>query len=391
MPNDYDDLYNISWCPKFNSLIVLKYYFIISWNNILFLSKICYYVYVRIWGVSMDSRETKFKDSDLNNGMSRSNRNSKLYRQVYGKYQNLDNLPLEDNTDEIDIDSLKELLIRSENKTRNTHEDINIDILEPKKRSIDNERVHDINKLLEKARYENKKIREPDSNNKIISNSRSILETLGTGDYEGNYLKKEPEEVKEKIEASKPVNLEMTRELKNLTRNIAENTLAEQTEKDSDLSLDLLSDLKPTENTIVTEPIKDTDTKENDEEVKKEIKEEKKEENSFKKVKLESVGKKEPKIKKINTDDEPFFPMNTSDTTDIDIIKEPVQIKKDVKNVDNDFFTSSYEFSRKDFVDYDDDENSKSNNILKIILLVLAIFVFSGVIAYFILNYGINK
>ena len=83
--------------------------------------------------------------------------------------------------------------------------------------------------------------------------------------------------------------------------------------------------------------------------------------------------------------------MNTSDTTDIDIIKEPVQIKKDVKNVDNDFFTSSYEFSRKDFVDYDDDENSKSNNILKIILLVLAIFVFSGVIAYFVLNYGINK
>ncbi len=331
----------------------------------------------------MDSRETKLKSNNPNNEMSRSSRNSKLYRQVYGKYQDLDNLPLEDNTDEIDIDSLKKLLVRSENKTRSHHDDLNIDILDSKKRNIDNERVHDINKLLEKARYENKKIREPIVNNNIINNSKNILETLGTGVYEGNYLKNDNIE---KVEIEKPVNLEMTREMKNLTRNIVESSVASESVTDNDLSLDLLSDLKPTDNTIVTKPIKDDNS---DTEVTKEPL--KKEDKGFKKVKLEAVGNKEPKIKKINDNDEkPFFPMDTSDTTDIDIIKEPVQVTKEVKNVDNDFFTSSYEFSRKDFTDYDD-ENSKSGNILKIILLILAIFVFAGVIAYFVLNYGINK
>ena len=66
-------------------------------------------------------------------------------------------------------------------------------------------------------------------------------------------------------------------------------------------------------------------------------------------------------------------------------------IKKD-KTVDTDFFTSSYQFSKKDFSDDEDDffEEPKSHNFLKIILLILAIIVFAGVIFYFIKNYGIG-
>lgn len=54
---------------------------------------------------------------------------------------------------------------------------------------------------------------------------------------------------------------------------------------------------------------------------------------------------------------------------------------------ENDFFTSSYEFSDSDFFD---DVEPKKNGILKIILLFLAVVVFAGVIAYFVINYGIG-
>lgn len=329
-------------------------------------------------------------ENNVNSGMSRSSRNSKLYRQVYGKYQDLDNLPLEDNTDEIDIDSLKQLLEKDNNKTR-IHRD-EFDFIDTRKRENTNEKVRDINKLLEKARYENKKTREPEDSN-IINNSRSILETLGTGDYEGNYLKKDVFDTEEKTIVEPKANLEMTREMKNLTRNIAISSLSDQVDSNSDLSLDLLSDLKPTNNTIVTEPIKEKVVKneavvESEGKKKEEVKKE--DTKSFKKVKLESNGEKVPKIKKVISDSQPFFPMNTSDTTDIDIIKPVSQYTKEGKKIDKDFFTSSYEFSRKDFV-FDDEGGSGAGNVLKIILLIMAICAFAGVIVYFVLNYGIKK
>lgn len=316
----------------------------------------------------MDDREMKVHDSNTNRAMSRSDRNSKLYRKVTGKYQDLDNLPLEDNTDEIDIDSLKQLLTRSEMPTRMHRDNLDLDILETRKRNIDNEKVHDINKLLEKARYENKKIREPENSN-IINNSKSILETLGNV-YEDNFIK--GEDKKDKVESTdekKVSKMEMTREMKNLTKSIAENSLISQVMPDNNLSLEMFSDLKPSENTIVTEPIKD------------EVKEEKK---------FNTVDLKTQEFK-LKNDGVPFFPMGSSETSDIDIIKEPVNATKDIKKIDNDFFTSSYEFSKKDFTDDDDDDDSGIGNVVKVILLIISIIVFAGVIAYFVLNYGINK
>ena len=327
----------------------------------------------------MSNGEVIKKDSNTNNAMSRSNRNSKLYRQVYdGDGQDLENLPLSNNTDEIDIDSLKRLLARSDKPVRSHREELNLDILESKKRNVDNEKVYDINKLLEKARYENKKMREPEKN-VVINNSKSILETLGTGDYEGDYLReKERKEENNVLEKSSSVKLEMTREMKNLARNIAENPLTTQVMPDNDLSLDLLSDLKPSGNTIVAEPMKE----------KKEAVESK---DGNKEVEEKKV-KELPKFD-LPTGEAPFFPMNVDDTSDIDIIKLPSSddATKSLKKVDNDFFTSSYEFSRKDFTDYDEDEDSNGGNVLKIVLLVLAIVIFAGVIAYFVLNYGINR
>ena len=58
--------------------------------------------------------------------------------------------------------------------------------------------------------------------------------------------------------------------------------------------------------------------------------------------------------------------------------------------MDTDFFTRSYQFSKNDFADDDFYDDDNSHNILKILVLILAILVFIGVICYFVLNFGMG-
>ena len=285
----------------------------------------------------MESRVGKYS-SDV---PSRSARNARLYKEVYGKYSDLDHLPLEDNTDEIDMDKLQEILYGSKAKEQRIEEENQLNVIEQRKRNIDEQRVYDINKILEKAKYENHKLRDNVPTSKIDT---SILSTLESRDVsEDEVLELSDSYANKKTEDDD--NLSMTRELKfkelSLDVNQQSNPLMEHVMPDSDLSLDLLQDLKPTENTIITSPIRDT-----------------------------SVSKDIPKLDKIEE-----INFHSGDTRDIDIIK---------KGKDDDFFTSSYEFSDSDFLD----GPVKSNGVFKIVLLILAIIVFAGVIAYFVINYG---
>lgn len=288
----------------------------------------------------IDNNETKFP--------SRSSRNVKLYKEVYGKYENLDNLPLEDNTDEIDMERLRELIYKSENIDEHRSIRENLDIIDIKKRNINKDRIYDINEMLEKAKYENNKLKTPVSNIK----HNNLLSTLQLEPIETEKITyKECSDISnivpngdEKVED----NIYMTREFKfkELNQKISElnsNPLLDNVMDDNSLSLDLFEDLKPTGNTIVTKPI------------------------------VES---------KYDGD------MHSSDTSDIDIIKQVNETKEE------EFFTNSYSFSDKDFnlKDTDDffEEEKPFGNVLKIILLLIAIMVFSFVIVYFVLNYGIG-
>lgn len=281
---------------------------------------------------------------------SRSSRNSKLYREIYGKYEDLDNLPLEDNTDEIDIEKLRELVYNSENTIEHRKIRENLDILDVRKRNIDKEKMYDINKILEKAKYENNKLKEPINHKKYNNNILSTLElnTISNIVEEENIIKNLEIEKIEEIEEN---NIYMTREFKfkELNDKITElnsNPSINNVMSDSELSLDLFEDLKPTGNTIVTKPIIE------------------------------------------NTNNDFKSDIHSNDTRDIDIIKPMENIKEEQ------FFTNSYEFSKKDFnIEEQDDffENEKNGaNIIKIIFLLLAIAVFLFVIIYFILNYGIG-
>lgn len=291
--------------------------------------------------ISMETRVDKYSSNEMS---SRSARNARLYREVYGKYDNLENLPLEDNTDEIDMNRLKEL-IDTNNKKKEIEKRNNINnVIEQRKRNIDEQRVYDINKILEKAKYENNKLKETTPVSKIDT---SILSTLESRKISIDELTNDS---KKDIKSAKEDELSMTRELKfkGLSEKIeATNPLMEHVMPNNDLSLDLFDNLKPTENTIITEPIKN------------------------------QVNIKEIKKETINNEE---IDLHSGDTSDIDIIKNENNVGKE-----NDFFTSSYEFSDSDFLD-----EPKRSSALKIILLFLTIIIFAGVIAYFVLNYGLG-
>ena len=255
---------------------------------------------------------------------------------------------------------LKELVLSEKTPKDNIVKE-NLNIIEQRKRNIDEQKVYDINKILEKAKYENDKLKEttqpaPRINKQILNTLQSTelsLEELkkASKNYqnrenvvEGEHLEKQEEQASQSSSLIKENELSMTRELK--YQNLAQEENHEDLE--SDLSLDLFSDLKPTGNTIITKPIHEDE--------------------------IESMPIAKSQIQ------------SKEDNSDIDIIKPSVATTND------DFFTSSYEFSKKDFMQVDDDfsELNQKGGILKIILLFLMIFVVGGVITYFVITYGIG-
>lgn len=307
-----------------------------------------------------------------NKNQTRSNRNARLYKQVSGDYEGLDNLPLEDNTNEIDMAKLKELVLNNNtDKDKEVlREDLNI--LEQRKRRIDEQKLYDINKILEKAKYENNKLKQTTSNTKKAkTNLLTTLKSTELSLEEINEAKAKYQEMlrrdeqkinKEDKNSSSADKLFVTNEEKlSITREVKYKNLSDSIEKNDDveekcntnsLSFDLFEDLKPTGNTITTKPITNDFM------------------NKFDTSKIESD-------------------IHSGDTSDIDIIKDVPYAKEK----ESDFFTNVYEFKEEDFADADDEDffdTPKRGGLLKIILLILAIIVFVGVIIYFVGTYGIG-
>ena len=302
--------------------------------------------------------EYKKLENNYNPSISRTAKNAKLYNEVYGKYENKDKLPIEDNVLEIDMERLKELV----SSTNDTHEHQiireNLNILDTRKRKIDEQKIYDINKILEKAKNDNSKLKETTVRKSIVN--KNILSTLESREISLAEIKEasikydREQEIKElqMKELEKNKDLTLTRELKfkELSEEVEQfnsNPLTTNVMPDNDLSLDLFEELKPTGNTIVTKPIKEE---------------------------MESNNKTN---------------FHSDDTSDIDIIKPAVGGNSNV----DEFFTNSYEFSKKDFAELTEEDlidTKKENNVLKIILLIIAIIVFAGAIVYFVKTFGLG-
>ena len=161
----------------------------------------------------MESRMDKYY-TEKSQEYSRSKKNQKLYRQVYGNYDELDYLPVPDNSSEIDVEKLKEIVGIREEYHRNKKEEPTEEIKEEK------HKIYDINELIEMARNSKPK------------------ENIKKNDIKGhNYLK----------------TLESKELLKEDIQNAKNKEIKEDKNKGNTLSLEILSDLKG--DTVVVEPM----------------------------------------------------------------------------------------------------------------------------------------
>ena len=190
----------------------------------------------------------KYYKQDLSE-FQRVKKNNDLYKSFYGNDDDFSDLPVSDNYVELDINDIKKgITSREEYKKAKELGNITntkVKRVEEDKQEIRQDKVYDINKMLEKARMNNKYIKE---DNDLVSDK--YLKSLE------EFTKEEKIElIKEKQEMKEEYNKELEEKMK----------------ETASLSLDILSDLKPSEDTVVTTPIK--------EELKEEVEE--KEDDAF--------------------------------------------------------------------------------------------------------------
>lgn len=158
----------------------------------------------------------------------RSKRNEALYRDITRDMNDLDNLPIPDNSNEIDIDGLKQIISNRDEyrKAKDMGRTVTRErvVEEPKE---DKRRVYDINVLLETAKNEVNKNNEVEGKKLINAN---FLTDLDDANVPSNDL----------VEVS-----EVT----------SENEKEKEVSNTDSLPLDILVDLKGTDNTVVTDPI----------------------------------------------------------------------------------------------------------------------------------------
>ncbi len=245
----------------------------------------------------MESRMEKYYKENLEY-YKRSKRNEALYRDITRDMNDLDNLPIPDNSNEIDIDGLKQI-ISSRDEYRKakdmgrtvTRERV---VEEPKE---DKRRVYDINVLLETAKNEVNKNNEVEGKKLINAN---FLTDLDDANVPSNDL----------VEVS-----EVT----------SENEKEKEVSNTDSLPLDILVDLKGTDNTVVTDPI----------------------------------------------------------------VKDEVTMIEKIKDGET-FYSGSFNFTKKDFADEEDDDNffeEKSHTGLKLFFLIIGLVLLIAVIYLAITKY----
>ena len=175
----------------------------------------------------MESRMEKYYERDLSS-FERSKRNQNLYKDISQEISDLENLPIPDNSNEIEIKDLKKI-IYSRDEYRKSKEFEKNNIGEETKQEIEDKRVYDINVLLENAKNEINRSNEVINNRKPNHNFLTNLE-------------------EEKI----PYHDDAI-ELSNMETNNT-NTDNKKVSEES-LPLDLLVDLKGNDNTEITDPI----------------------------------------------------------------------------------------------------------------------------------------
>lgn len=193
----------------------------------------------------MESRMERYDEVDIND-YQRSKKNATLYKEIYGNYSDLEDLPIPENTNEIEIDSLNSIVGSRVSKRKEEVKNQDYELEDLEDNHEDNEKVYDINELLEKAKVENAKVKKEETVNKNMPNYLANLES-----------DKSTKDIISKYDGNDDDDMPIVKEV------VIKEEVNDK-KGDSTLSLDILSDLKPSGNTLVSEPmITEEDIKEN--------------------------------------------------------------------------------------------------------------------------------
>ena len=300
----------------------------------------------------MGKRMDKYEQSSNDVIPKRSEKNKELYKQIYNAYDEFENLVVPSNAKEININDLKKE-ISSRDEYRQIKDVESITNTNPRIKRIDDEdeivdkteetkqedTVYDINQLLDKAVSSSKK-------------EDTIEPTLSSGDY----LKKL------KLDRTK-TNLEQVKEMYNSMEDDMDNN--EELLKTASLSLEILSDLKGTDDNTAVSAIEEDDID-------------------------EIIAKVDSKVEE-----------DTSEEDD------------KTEEEDYDFYSTNYKFSKKDFEgkkednidkkllkkkkveeeedeDYEEEDEEGGHSFLKIFLLIFGILLVVAIVVYLIIYFGKN-
>lgn len=227
----------------------------------------------------MPTRMDRYRDEFTNEEtcQSRTAKNEELYKNIYAdrEYSNIEGIASISKSNEIDLDKLKEMLKRKEEREERKYRTAEIEPIQKLEEEIEKQKDYDINEVINKAKKEN---HEDNRHRSLKSVDLDFLKSLDMQDIKD--LEEEQEE-----------------QMQTLTNTNLLNKLG-----DKELSLEMLSELKSTGNTKV-----DTEgtLKEAIEKERKEIEDKKVEEtaffttnNLFKKEDFESLGEISDSIKK---------------------------------------------------------------------------------------------
>ncbi len=268
-------------------------------------------------------------------------KNRNLYDEM--KNTDLDNFDIAsnakvigDNNSQIDIDKIKEIL--EKNYQAPQRRSLKMDIPEDEEYVMEKTREYDINSILEAARQEKEVDYEEERLKKVRDTQYDILKNLELEASEKETTKKNKEELLELINT---INLNEVQN-KAKERMEEEDSEEEETETEELNPLNILSDLKGDENTVVA---------------------------GAKEFNEEMASLEEEKAKK-----------------EKDEISEAID-----EDVDESFYTNSMSFSKKDFADFDDIDEGGSGIFVKILIVFLVLAIIAGIVLFLneFLNLGL--
>ncbi|MDD3341795.1 MAG: hypothetical protein PHN72_06395 [Bacilli bacterium] len=259
----------------------------------------------------MPSRMERYQNEDIVEGR-RTKKNQNLYRNIdqEGEYSNIEGVASLSKGNEINLDKLKEMLQKREEINERKYRTATIPVIKRETLAEASEDSYDIKEMIDKAKIEN-----PTQNKhrSLKSVDYDFLKSLQLRDLRS--LKEDPD---------------ASDELKDLINTITSTSVLNQL-GDKELSLDMLSELKPTGNT-------------------------------------KALGNSESLALK-------------------NLLAEDSSKKQMTRELDQTFFTTSHNFKAEDFESLEDVKTSikKTNTLLKIFMYVLG-FLVVLVLVYFIIK-----